>query len=68
VKTPAELTAALTTDAEARAFFARFAPSHQREYIKWVGEAKQAATRQSRARKAVMMMKEKAPAKSSSRS
>jgi uncharacterized protein YdeI (YjbR/CyaY-like superfamily) len=68
VKTPAELTAALTTDAKAGALFARFAPSHQREYARWVGEAKQAATRQSRARKAIAMMKEKAAAKSSSRS
>ncbi|HTB81952.1 MAG TPA: YdeI/OmpD-associated family protein [Opitutaceae bacterium] len=68
MKAPAELTAALTTDAGARALFARFAPSHQREYVKWVGEAKQAATRQNRARKAVAQMKEKAVAQPSSRS
>jgi len=60
---PAELTAAIASDAEARAIFGKFPPSHQREYAKWVGEARQPATRQARALKAVAQMKEKAAAR-----
>jgi uncharacterized protein YdeI (YjbR/CyaY-like superfamily) len=56
---PAELTAAIVSDARARVLFGRFPPSHQREYAKWVGEAKQPATRQTRALKAVAQIKEK---------
>ena len=57
---PAELTAAIASDAKARWLFEKFPPSHQREYVKWVGEAKQTATRQARALKAVAQMKKKA--------
>ncbi|HZP58940.1 MAG TPA: YdeI/OmpD-associated family protein [Opitutaceae bacterium] len=60
---PAELTAALAADAQASALFGKFTPSHRHEYAKWVGEAKQAATRRRRARQAVKMMKEKAVAR-----
>ncbi|HTQ30922.1 MAG TPA: YdeI/OmpD-associated family protein [Opitutaceae bacterium] len=59
---PAELITALAADARASALFEKFPPSHRREYAKWVGEARQAATRQRRARAAVKRMKEKAAA------
>ena len=58
--TPAELTAALAADARATALFEKLSSSHRREYTRWVGEAKQAATR--RARQAVTLMEEKAVA------
>jgi uncharacterized protein YdeI (YjbR/CyaY-like superfamily) len=57
---PAELTAAIASDAKAREIFGKFPPSHQREYAKWVDEAKQAATRQARALTAVAQIKQKA--------
>jgi len=45
---PAELAAALAGDAGARAFFSALAPSHQREYVDWIGEAKRPETRAKR--------------------
>jgi uncharacterized protein YdeI (YjbR/CyaY-like superfamily) len=65
---PSELIAALATDTKARTIFAQFPPSHQREYAKWVGEAKQSATRQTRAKKTIAQIKAKAAAKKSSAS
>jgi len=45
---PAELSAALKRNKAARATFDNFSPSHQREYIAWLIEAKSDATRQRR--------------------
>lgn len=45
---PADLAAALTKNRQAAATFAAFSPSHRREYIEWITEAKQDATRQKR--------------------
>ena len=45
---PAELTAALKKNAAARKTFEGFPPSHRREYVEWITEAKQEATRQKR--------------------
>jgi uncharacterized protein YdeI (YjbR/CyaY-like superfamily) len=42
---PADLVQALSENPVARATFTGFAPSHRREYIEWIIEAKQAATR-----------------------
>jgi len=39
---------ALAKDKKARAHFDAFSPSHQREYMEWVGDAKQDATRERR--------------------
>jgi uncharacterized protein YdeI (YjbR/CyaY-like superfamily) len=47
-KVPAELTAALKTNAAAAANFAQLAPSHRREYIEWITEAKRPETRAKR--------------------
>ena len=49
VAMPAELAAALLTNRKAAAAFQAFSPSHRREYIEWVGEAKREETRQKRA-------------------
>ena len=42
---PDELTAALDADEAARATYERFSPSHKREYVEWITEAKTEATR-----------------------
>jgi uncharacterized protein YdeI (YjbR/CyaY-like superfamily) len=45
---PAELTAALKKNKKAQATFEGFSPSHRREYIEWITEAKTDATREKR--------------------
>jgi hypothetical protein len=45
VKPPPYLIAALKKNAKARATFERFTPAQQREYVEWLTEAKQDATR-----------------------
>lgn len=47
-KVPADLAAALRKDAKARKVFEGFAPSHRREYIEWIEEAKRPETRAKR--------------------
>ncbi|MBI3790581.1 MAG: YdeI/OmpD-associated family protein [Gemmatimonadetes bacterium] len=47
-KTPAYLAAALKKDAKARATWDNFSPSHRKEYVEWLVEAKQDATREKR--------------------
>jgi len=53
---PDELAAALATHSKARAAFAVLQASHQREYVKWIKDAKKSATRQRRSAKAVQML------------
>ncbi|HEX6852972.1 MAG TPA: YdeI/OmpD-associated family protein [Candidatus Polarisedimenticolaceae bacterium] len=48
VVVPPDLTAALAKDAKARATFEGFSPSHRREYIEWITEAKRDETRRRR--------------------
>lgn len=47
-KVPADLAKALKMDAKARATFTGFPPSHQREYVEWLTEAKRPETRAKR--------------------
>ena len=47
-RAPADLVAALKTNARAKATYDAFAPSHKREYVEWITEAKREATRQKR--------------------
>lgn len=49
VDVPAELASALRADDDARRAFEALAPSHRREYARWVGEAKRPETRARRA-------------------
>lgn len=44
-KVPADLKQALAGRAEARAAFEGFSPSHRREYVEWIEEAKRPETR-----------------------
>jgi uncharacterized protein YdeI (YjbR/CyaY-like superfamily) len=48
LKIPVYFTAALKKNPAARATFEAFSPSHKREYIEWITEAKTEATRQKR--------------------
>jgi len=56
---PDELTAVMETDGEAKAFFESLTDGYKRGYCDWVGSAKQAATRQTRADKALIMLQNK---------
>ena len=53
VQVPADLTKALLKNATARAVFEAFPPSHKREYVQWIVEAKTDETRQRRLDQAV---------------
>ncbi len=55
---PVELTAALRTNAKARATFESFSPSHRREYVQWIFEAKREETRARRVATAVEWLSE----------
>ena len=50
---PADFTAALAKNARARKAFEAFAPSHRREYLEWITEAKRVETREKRIAQAV---------------
>lgn len=52
-RTPADLAAALKGNPRAAAAFKAFSPSHKREYIAWITEARQPATRQRRLKQAI---------------
>ena len=48
VRLPADLPTALGRNAKARLAFAAFSPSHRREYVEWIEEAKRPETREKR--------------------
>lgn len=56
IAVPADLTAAFRTNAKAKAGFAALSPSHRREYLEWITEAKGAETRARRLAQAVEWM------------
>lgn len=62
VVVPKELKAALAKDTAALAAFEKLPPSHRRQYADYIAEAKQAETRERRARKAVEMLRMIRPA------
>ena len=53
VRAPADLLAALRNNPEARAAYEEMSPSHKREYIEWITEAKRDETRKRRVAQAV---------------
>lgn len=53
---PADLAEALNNIPHALAFFEQLAPTHRKEYIRWIEEAKKAETRQKRIERAVEML------------
>lgn len=58
LETPPELAAALSKNREAKKTFDAFSPSHKREYVEWICDAKTDATRQKRIAQAVEWMAE----------
>jgi uncharacterized protein YdeI (YjbR/CyaY-like superfamily) len=60
-ETPDDLGAALKKNRKARAAFEAFSPSHRREYIEWIVEAKRADTRQRRLEQAIEWLAEGKP-------
>lgn len=61
VLVPDYVAAALQTNEKARATFEAFSPSHRREYIEWITEAKGDATRERRLQTALEWMAEGKP-------
>ena len=55
---PADFTAALKKNAKARQVFENFSPSHRREYIQWITEAKREETRKERLAKSLKWLAE----------
>lgn len=56
IAVPDDLLTALESNEAARMAFEGFAPSHRRDYLEWIVEAKQAATRAKRIEQAVEWM------------
>jgi hypothetical protein len=56
VSVPPDLAQALAANPAAAAFFKHLAYSHQKEYIRWIEEAKRAETRKARIDKALGML------------
>jgi uncharacterized protein YdeI (YjbR/CyaY-like superfamily) len=59
VVVPDELSAVLKDEPEARDFFESLTDGYKRGYCDWVGSAKQQGTRETRAGKALLMLKNK---------
>lgn len=58
IEVPEDLRAALQKNPKANKVFETFSPSHRREYVEWIVEAKRAATRERRIASAIEMMAE----------
>jgi len=58
LKVPAYFAAVLRRNKKALATFAAFSPSHQREYIEWITQAKQEETRNRRLKTAIEWLSE----------
>jgi len=56
---PKELIEVLKNEAEAQEFFESLTDGYKRGYCDWVGSAKQQSTRETRAGKALIMLKNK---------
>ena len=58
---PDDLTTSLRANKKAFAAFEKFSPSHKREYVEWITEAKTEATRSRRLATAIQWMAEGKP-------
>ena len=58
VRVPADLSSALKKNAQAQAAFKEFSPSHKREYVEWITDAKTDETRTRRLTQAIEWMAE----------
>ncbi len=59
IEIPKDLLKELKNDKEAKAFFDKLSYTHQKEYVRWVEEAKKEETRQNRIVKTIEMLKKK---------
>ena len=59
VAVPAELKQLFKSEKEAKTAFEKLSYTHQKEYVKWIEEAKKEETRQSRIVKTIEMLKER---------
>jgi len=57
IEIPKDLMKELKKDKEAKAFFDKLSYTHQKEYVRWVDEAKKEETRQNRIVKTMEMLK-----------
>jgi len=57
IEIPKDLMKELKKDKEAKAFFDKLSYTHQKEYVRWVEEAKREETRQNRIVKTIEMLK-----------
>jgi len=58
IEIPKDLMKELKKDKEAKAFFDKLSYTHQKEYVRWVEEAKKDDTRQNRIIKTIEMLKQ----------
>jgi uncharacterized protein YdeI (YjbR/CyaY-like superfamily) len=58
IPVPDDFASALSRNSKAKAAFEAFSPSHRREYLEWITEAKTEATREKRMRTAIEWMSE----------
>jgi uncharacterized protein YdeI (YjbR/CyaY-like superfamily) len=61
IEVPAELAVALKRNKKAATTFEKFSPSHRREYVEWITEAKREATRDKRIAQTVAWLAEGKP-------
>jgi len=59
IAVPAELKRLFKSDKAAKSAFEKLSYTHQKEYVKWIEEAKKDETRQSRIVKTIKMLKER---------
>ena len=58
VEIPPDLRQALEADPQAQAFFGQLSYTHQKEYVRWVVEAKRAETRSDRISRTIQMLRQ----------
>jgi len=58
IEVPADLLKEFKTNKDAKAFFDKLAYTHQKEYVKWIEEAKRDETRQARVIKTIEILKQ----------
>ena len=58
VEIPQDLDKELKRDPEVQAVFAELSYTHQKEYVRWIEEAKREETRQKRIHKTITMLKD----------
>lgn len=58
-KTPADLSSAFKTNKTAKSYFDSLAPSHRRDFLQWILDAKRDATREKRVNETVKLLKAK---------